>query len=303
MELNGGIRMNFEEFKRKIAVEMKQRIENGEVKIENIVKNNGVNLTGLVMIGQDTNLSPTIYLEPYFEEIQDKSFTQIAEDIWQNYLKNKNSYEVDISQFTEWSKAKDRITVKLINYADNQELLKTIPHEKYLDLAVVYYYLVDICGSGTGTILINNFHLELWGIEKEELHSVAVSNYKKLYRIEVESMQNLLETFLKDMSVDDYVMDDSPVKMYVVTNHLKLYGAAAMLFPEELKKIADNWECDLSIIPSSVHEIIVVPDWQDDVKHMKNMVCEVNESVVDKVEQLSNNVYYYARESGIIQVS
>lgn len=296
--------MNFEEFKGKITVEMKQRIEKGEVKIENIVKNNGVNLTGLVMIGQDTNLSPTIYLEPYFEELQDKSFTQIAEDIWQNYLKNKNSHEVDVSQFTHWNRAKHRITVKLINYADNQELLKTIPHEKYLDLAVVYYYLVDISGGGAGTILINNFHLELWGIEKDELHSVAVSNYKKLYKIEVESIQDILTTFLKDFPVEtDYAMDDSPVKMYVVTNQLKLYGAAVMFFTEELKKIADNWDCDLYIIPSSVQEIIVVPDWQDDVKHMKSMVCEVNESVVDKVEQLSNSVYYYARESGRIQIA
>lgn len=296
--------MNFEEFKREIADEMKQRLEHGEVKVQNIVKNNGVNLTALVIMSPNTNISPTIYLEPYFKEMHDKSFLQIADEIWNVYLRNRNFHEVDVSQFIDWKKAKDRITVKLINDAENQELLKNMPHEKYLDLAVVYYYLVDISGGGAGTILINNFHLELWGIEKEELHSVAVSNYKKLYRIERESMRNILISFLKDAMVeDDSFMDDMGMKMYVMTNHLKLYGATAMLFPEELKRIADEWGCDLYILPSSVHEVIVLPDLKEEVETLREMVCDVNKNQVDKVERLSNSVYHYIRESDLIELA
>lgn len=295
--------MNFEEFKEKIVAEMKQRVGNGEVKLEKIVKNNGVNLIGLVIISPNKKITPTIYLEAYFEKLQGMTFIQVADKIWQTYLDNKDTQEVDVSQFTKWSKAKDRVTVKLINYADNQELLKTIPHEKYLDLAVVYYYLADVFSGGVGTILINNYHLDLWGIGKEELHHVAVSNYKKLYRIEIKSMQDIVAEFLKDIQMEDeYMQDDTAAKMYVVTNHLKLFGATAMLFPEEFQRLADALESDLYILPSSVQEIITIPAFQEDEKCLRSMVGEVNENVVDKVEQLSNSVYRYIRESGRIQV-
>ena len=76
-----------------------------------------------------------------------------------------------------------------------------------------------------------------------------------------------------------------------------------MLFPEELKKIADDWGCDLYILPSSVHEVIVLPDLKEEVETLREMVCDVNENQVDKVERLSNSVYHYIRESDLIQLA
>ena len=49
------------------------------------------------------------------------------------------------------------------------------------------------------------------------------------------------------------------MEMLIVTNREKLYGATIMLFPDILKPVSELLQQDLYIIPSSIHEILVLP--------------------------------------------
>ena len=56
-------------------------------------------------------------------------------------------------------------------------------------------------------------------------------------------------------------------------------------------------EKDLFILPSSVHEIIIVPATDDiDRKELDNMVKDVNKKELDAIDVLSDHVYYYSRD-------
>lgn len=296
--------MKFDEFKEKVAKEMKQRLGEGEVILQNIMKNNDTRLTGLSILSPNTNLSPTIYLEKYYQDMQSKTFAQVVDEIWKVYSDNRPTKDVNVALFKRWDLAKARIVMKLVNYEYNRELLKTVPYDRFLDLAIVYYYVLDISEKGTATILIHNNHLDVWGISKEELKKTAYINYQGFYETSIRSMEDVvMELFGTTQEELGVAPDESPLSVYVVTNQLKLNGATVMLFPEKLQKISERLGSDLYILPSSIHEILVFPKQDNDIEELREMVREVNATCVDKLERLSDSVYCYSRMSGKIDIA
>ena len=88
------------------------------------------------------------------------------------------------------------------------------------------------------------------------------------------------------------------VPMYVLTNDVKYYGAACILYDGVLKEFAESAGRDLYILPSSVHEVILLPDMgYEDVDMLKKMVCEVNDTQLSPDEVLSDTIYHYDRDT------
>lgn len=296
--------MSFDEFKKEVVLAMEQRIGKGNVYLQNCIKNNDTQKVGLFIRSSDSNLSPVIYLEEYYKDMQRKPFHQIIEDIWQTYQDNKTSLDLDISMFTQWSTVRDNVVMKVINYNYNQELLKSVPHDRFLDLAVVYYCILDIKEDHEVTVLIQNHHMDLWKINKDELKSVAWNNYQRFYEI---SVQELDEVIIEMTGMLFGEMERGSRKMppmlYVVTNQRQINGATAILFPEKIKELAEYLQTDLYIFPSSIHELILCPKTVNMVEKLKEMVHDINVTTVQRVEVLSDEVYLYSRNTGRIELA
>ena len=249
-------RMKFEEFVEKIIENMQKRVpENYLVEVQNICKNNDLKLTGLTIGDQNLNIYPTIYLEEFYKKYEEGvSFETITDIIWNTYCQNAPKGNWDTSRFIEWRNVKDIICPKIINYGANRELLNSVPYRKVCDLAVVYYAVVDICENGVASILLRNEHLKLWGKTEADLYELALENYRRIFSITSRNLDDIILELMnckEDISFDENTI----VPMIVVTNNKKLNGAAAILFPDELQKIADKMGADLYILPSSVHII------------------------------------------------
>lgn len=294
--------MEFEEFKEKVIDGMNGRITDSRAIIHNITKNNGVKRTGLAVVNPVINVSPTIYLEEYYESIrQGMDFTEVFQKIWESFLMNRTNEEYDTSIFTDWGEAGKRVFIRVVNYEKNRELLETVPYIRFLDLAVVYYYIEYIGSAGLATILIHNSHMKIWGVEKEELAGVAYANYRKYFPVVIKSMDKIIAEIMDD-SLHKTFESDKMLKgqMYIATNRMNLYGAAALLFAESFQGIAKRWESDLFLLPSSIHEIIIIPAAGSEVQELEEMVREVNQTQVLPEEQLSDHVYRYLYERGEI---
>ena len=125
--------------------------------IQEIPKNNHITLEGLTIQKKGHNISPTIYLNPYFAKFQNgMPMFFILEQIKNTYAMHHPGDQVDIRFFTDYENAKDRICMKLIHYEKNRELLKEVPHIRFHDLAVVFYYLFQLPTSEPATLLIYN---------------------------------------------------------------------------------------------------------------------------------------------------
>lgn len=296
--------MKFEEFVEEIIENMQKRVpENYLVQVQNICKNNDLKLTGLTIGDQNLNIYPTIYLEEFYKKYEEGvSFETITDIIWNTYCQNAPKGNWDTSRFIEWRNVKDIICPKIINYAANRELLNSVPYRKVCDLAVVYYAVVDICENGVASILLRNEHLKLWGKTEADLYELALENYRRIFSITSRNLDHIILELMnckEDISFDENTI----VPMIVVTNNKKLNGAAAILFPDELQKIADKMGADLYILPSSVHEIILLStDNTMTVDELKETVRFVNSNELRQEEVLSNNVYLFNRHNPSIEI-
>lgn len=261
-----------------------------------IVKTNDRVLTGLIISSADTDIAPTIYLDPYMDAIRNggATYDEVIENILRLYKDNKTSSNFDTESFLDWGRAKERITFRLINWKANDKFLKDVPHIRYLDLAVIFTYLVEIDDAGQGNIVIHDCHAKNWGVDEKALYEVAMNNSPELLPMSCMPMSRMLEDLLPDDASNS--AEDIP-DMLVLTNRTKTYGAAVILYPGLLKSVADQFDTDFWLLPSSVHEVLLLPaepdmDIRDD---LSAMVREVNASQVPDGEILSDHAYYYSR--------
>ncbi|MCR5527298.1 MAG: DUF5688 family protein [Lachnospiraceae bacterium] len=264
-----------------------------EVKKMSVTKNNSVELNGISIREKDAVVAPTIYLDSMYEKYAEgmMSVAEVENDILRIY-KTRGSLNVDVvGLFSDFSRVKERIRVRLINKEANEELLKDVPHEDFLDLAVIY--IVDF-SDFEGCIIIRNSHLQYWDVDFEDIKNIAESNMKTYDDVVVKRFGDIVSE-LSQGNDDGDIYDGL---MYIMTNSRYTFGASGMLNKEKLSEIAEDLGRGFYLLPSSVHEIIIVPDSDDiDEEYMHDMVKSINRSEVSKEDFLSDSVYYFGYDA------
>ncbi len=291
--------MKFEEFKDKVIEQLQKRLgEDHEITVTEVLKNNNVRLTGIVIMREEDNVLPTIYLEgPYRRYQAGVSVQKIAEEIHALYEEHAHSARLDMDFFKDYRQVEGRILYKLVHYEKNKALLADVPWFRWHDLAVTFYYVMEEAAFGRASIMIHNNHLDLWGQPAEEIYRIAQRNMPRRMPELLLPIRKLLEEMLGKK------MGEEEQSLYVLTNRDKIFGAAAMLYSEKIGQLADMLQTDLLILPSSVHEVLLLPDDRNqEYAYYSQMVREVNTTQVDPEEILSFNLYRYDREKAKIEV-
>ena len=280
---------------------------NCQIRISDVKKNNGITLKGITIVEDNNNLSPTVYLNDYYKAYisGETTFANVINDVIGTYHKNKVKQNVDIRYLLDYEKVRQRIVYKLINAEKNKELLDDIPHIEYLDLAIVFQCLVAQEDTGIATILVHNVHQKLWGVSIEELYEAAQVNTQLHLGHEIKTMPEVLCEIMKAENTEDSdhseYMEEffEDVQMYVLSNKNRVEGAACMLYPGLIQEFADKTGSSLYIIPSSIHELLLVPtDNDNNYAEIKGMIKEINDTQVSTQEILSYSLYFYDRQMG-----
>ena len=300
--------MEFSSFTTLVREEVEKRAgEQYTVRINDVRKNNGVILSGLTMMEDDSNISPTIYLNHYYEDYEDgrTTLTNVVNDVMDHYNRNKVNRSVDMRQFLNYESVKKGIVYKLVNTAKNKELLEDVPHVEFLDLSVVFQYLIQNEHFGTASILIHNAHLKLWDVSVEDLYQVADANTQRLQGYELRSMidaiRDLLEMDAIGEAADIEYMEEHAdnVPMYVLSNKNRVGGASCILYDGLLADFATAIGGSFYVIPSSIHEVLLLPaDNKDEQEEIKAMIKEINDTQVRTEEILSDSLYFFDKEEG-----
>lgn len=277
--------------------------EGGNITINHVIKNNGCEMDGLVIMEKGKDIAPTIYLDSFYELYTNgENIKNIIRQIEVIYEQNKNNVTFDVNILKHFDTIKDKIVYKVVNYRSNEKLLEQVPHKRILDLAVVFYCLLDNEYGRSATALIYNNNLKNWNVTIDDVYKAALKNTPDLLHSKISSMAALFEKCGvnvdgEEVDLKDYVPSD----MYVLTNESKLNGAACILYENVLYDFAQKLGEDLYILPSSVHEVILLPKLSMFEKdELVNMVKEVNTEGVAADEVLSDHVYEYNRTERLI---
>lgn len=190
------------------------------------------------------------------------------------------------------------VTGQMVNKAANASMLMENPYKSVLDLALVYRVVLQESECGTASFLVGHALCTHYGISVEELDNAVSANMAR-----EGFMARTMESVLEEMGLltDQTLAGEFP--MQIITNSRRLYGAAVMAHPAYFEALSEKNGSDLYILPSSIHEVIVVPAEGIEPDELQQMVMEVNSSELDAEEFLSNNVYLYSRKLGEITIA
>lgn len=294
--------MNYQTFLDNVIQHVSASVHNGQkVVLQPVIKNNGMVYDGLVIMDPILNISPTIYLNPYYHRfLNGVSMEDIYTDILNTYYRNLPTEDFDISLFRDFEKASKNIAFKLVNREKNKELLKDVPYIEFQDLALIFICIVNNFRREYATILIHNQHLNLWNTDTESLYQIALENTPRLLPYKFENLENII--FEGEHEIISELQD---FDMYILTNKLKIHGATCIAYPRLLKRIADFLEDNLIIIPSSIHEVLIIPESltkeEYSMDDFKMMIFEANETTLTDDELLSDHAYIYEQKTDTLR--
>ena len=298
--------MNKEQFTNQLK-ERLEEITGCKVEIQHNIKNNGLKLTSITLMHEESNIAPNIYVESYYELFKaGESLEKIIEMILETEEKHQINRNFDVRRYLEFHNIKSNLRFKIINTERNKELLEEIPHLNIMDLSKVYFVEVDMPEIGKGTMLVKNNLMDLWKIDFKELDRIATEMTQLHSKSSVINMKDFIIAQMANMELEDMIdFEMENIPMYAITNQERVFGAACLLYDKLLQEFAEDLEDDLVILPSSTHEVIVLPANTGNsrgVDYLKGMVKEVNSTQVSPEEFLSNNIYLYRRATNQIEI-
>lgn len=287
--------MDYEQFVEKFLDDIKQNMEHENVELHRLeVQKVNEKLDGVSIRYPDSPVAPTIYLESKYQMYQD-GYT--VEEVAESTTKQLEQIRRDTPAMPNLSpeSAKNNLYCAVVNAEDNKELLKNIPHEKVEDLAVIARFKVGEDGS----FIVSNDMCKHLKMTSEEIMEQAHSNTSK-QQYECRNMNEVMKEIMVAQGMPEEYVDEmiqsqgEGCPLYVLTNQSRVDGAVAMADKKALEKACEQIGEDFYILPSSRHEVLLVPSSVvTDVKDLKDMVEQVNSTEVSKADKLSDHVYKY----------
>ena len=315
--------MCLEEFSNKVEKALMEYYgEEAQVRCQKVHKNNGVLLYGICVMKKGKNIAPTIYLNDFYELYEDgTTFGEVINDIIQMAEYYQVPHNINVDFFTDYNEIKQNLVLRLIHFEENIELLKEVPHRRFMDLAVVCHCIVESEEIGSGAILIRREHMESWKIDEDTMFDDAFLNsprkepyrFMKMSDMLIELLAKVIIRRAHDLCEGDEEeeldmvrevmerieadIEERHLPMYVLTNQKRYMGASCILYPRILEKIGNLLQEDYYVIPSSIHEVLIIRESESmESIDINRMIKEVNQTQVEQVEWLSNHTYFYNRD-------
>ena len=246
----------------------------------------GTERFGVTVKETSANIAPSIYVD----EMKGAGLTveQAATEVLKLYETHKNP-KVDVDWFTHFEQVKEKLYVKMLPKTFKTDVYRSAKAYGFEDLILVPYVRAELTPGEFGSIRVSADHIEKWGVTKREVMDTAIKNTKN-GNVKVISLMAFMTGFA---GFDGYNEETSYDEPFVISNSEAVFGASAIL--GKIKDIKAENPDGFYVIPSSVHELIVLPKGINgmDEEMITGFVHEVNSQVVVPEERLSDHVYTF----------
>lgn len=283
------------------AVEKRMAPKGYAVSLAENKKNNVGIKPGIIIRRRGDSTGMVVYVDGYVSDIEvgilsvDNVADKIAEHIEDEEVATGYSEAVDFAKMLRSKESiLENVRYLLVNKKWNEAELDSYPHKDYLDLAVLYEARNK---NASMSVKITNDIMQNFGITLEELDEAANNNRDSYVAQDMFGMMVSMMPFGEEEIEEMRKAQANGPQMYVLTNVQKVKGASALLYPELIEDVARKENSDLIVIPSSIHEILMVKASGMDKDDISQIVQEVNSQHVDEQERLSDHAYFYKRGS------
>lgn len=217
-----------------------------------------------------------MFYDDYFEKIENEELFKKMADIV--FMDRPDFGEDPSSYITDWDKVKDRLFITVTRM---EKLNTTVFRPLAGDIVIVARVLIGN-KNGLASAVVTDHLAQAWEQDDDSILDYAVNNSKNLLDVEIKKISDVIP-----------VPDDGP-SFYIVSNETKTQGAAALFYPGVMKHIADDIiKGSYYVIPSSIHEMLIIPEFGPEPDDLRNMVKSVNDNELDSRDILSYDVFHY----------
>ena len=283
--------MSYEDFLNQAAADLQMQMPGVEVVIREMEKLQGESYLGLAFMQEGSPVQPIMNLTHEYDQIQHGAdYSKVLKDVVNKVstaLQDRHGFSLE--QLTDYGRVKDKLALQLVPQKGNEKILQDVPHRDMEDLALIYR--IDLGGGATATI--HNKTLAEYGITEEQLHEDAIRSAAELHPANIATMSEMLG--MPDMG--------GPA-LYVATNDNGIFGASVVAYPGMLEEAAQRLQGDYYILPSSIHEVLLISAKEaQDYHDLETMVRQINETEVSPADRLSDKVYRFDSKDRIFELA
>ena len=279
-------KLTFEEFAAALMPDIQKAAEengNPEIRRETIDKLTG-SYESISVYDKDRSMGICINLNDLYEKYEDGATLENLVHLINENLAHAAS-GVSLEEIEDYDEMKDKLFIRVSNAAANAHVLKNVPHLLYEEFAITAHLAVEIREESLSSALVTDQLLEVYGISKDQLFEDAKKNSVRLF----------------PPAIFECGLDEEHC-LCALTNQQKINGAAVMFYEGMFEELSDSFDCDLLVIPSSIHEMILVPyKEKDQVDFYRHVLHDANRSCVTQGEALSENIYLIMRDEKILK--
>ena len=304
--------MNYEQFKKTVKENfmnyMPDKFKDMEPLISQVEKVNST-LDTIGVKDDNTSAFPTIYINDMYKDYQNGADLETILTAACDVIARAYNEALGINVSDILANASDNIFFMLINTEQNQSLLNSMPHRPFHDLTIIYKIMVKIDKNGLQAIPITKGLATELKMTEEQLFECAKNNTRRLFPPTVKTINDAMrKVFLSMGMTEDFInkvldrMSPEP-NMWIISNASCINGASSILYENELHELAEKMESNLYILPSSIHEVVVISAEMGNPEDLALMVAKINVSEVPLEDRLSNQVYHYDRNLRILTIA
>ena len=291
--------MNYDEFKKEVEAVVKDYLpdeyKDAKVSIAQVSKI-GMTYDSLTVRPEGQMAAPAANLNAFFEDYENgKPFDEVMDHIADVLQTKAPEHLQNMSWLMDYDQVKDHLFIRVSNAEKNEDLVNSAPHKDIDDLVITCHIAVDQGQNGMASTVVNNDLMEHYGVSEEQLFKDAMESAPEVMPVKIDSMYNVISDMMPEVMADD-MLPDAPApgmnEMMIVTNQAMVNGASALFYPGVMDEISEKMGGNFVMLPSSVNEVIIVPD-RGDYRMLENMVKDINEGCVDPKEQLSDHAYHF----------
>ncbi len=303
--------MNYESFKEKFVEDLKDRLENqgADVKVSvNTVNKLNESYEAVTVTPEGSNIGVNIGIDKFYDAMENgRSYDEVVDkavEVVNSGITQRPDFDID--SLSDYSQMKEKLAMEVVSAEANKEMLENLPHQNMEDMAVVYRFVLNSDDEGRASILVTNQLIESMGVTPEQLHADAMENAPQIKPVEIKGMSEVMAEMMgveqaEMMGIFPVAPEDE--KIFVATVPDKVHGAGVLAYQNFMDQAAERAGGDFYILPSSIHEVLIVPDnGEMGLKDLESMVKEVNETQVAPADKLTDSVYHYDSKEKIFEL-
>ena len=295
--------MDYEQFKVAFAEDLKTNLQKlgieADVSEHHIEKLND-SYDALSVTPKGSSIGVNANLDEIFHAIErGRDYNEVLSGVAES-LKGSLEHmpKLQVSDLTNYAEMKNKLAMEVVSAERNAKMLQNVPHEQMEDIAVVYRLVLNSSKGASSTVLVTNDLMDKFGITHEQLHDDAMKNAPLIRPAEIKGM----EETLNEMQGGPALEPDPDEILFVAGVPDQSHGAAVIAYPNFFEDAAEKLGGDYFIIPSSIHEVLLVKDTGEmNSRDLAAMIKEVNATEVAPEDVLTDHAYHYDSKEHIFE--